>query len=250
LFEAVLEHIEQHKSVTRDTVIGHFKRDDDRVVVGVLTDLVQSGLVYCSGSGDGTLYGVTSDAERQRLTRHADISALANMALGEIYRNPGVSFEALAHRLQVQSEQLKPAIEQLIADGRVAKDERTGTLRASTFQISAGAAMGWESAVFDHFQAMAAAIVNKLRLRAKRSIAADFVGGTTLRFELSAQHPLQGEVLELLARVRALTQDVWERTAEHNDHHPLDAEERFNVSFYFGQNIDNPGQLDPGWSEE
>ncbi len=250
LFEAVLDYIESKDGANRAAILERFRNDGQRETIGVLTDLVQSGLLYCTGSGDSTLYGVTSDAERQRLTRHADSIALANMALGEIYRNPGVGAALLAESLQVELDELKPALEELVNEGRVRQEPRTGALAASTFQIPVGAAEGWESAVFDHFQAVAAAIVTKLRLRARGSAAADSVGGTTLRFELTPDHPMRDEVLSLLDRVRALTDDLWTRTAEYNDTHPSSRDDGFNVSFYFGQNIDDPTAIDAEWREE
>jgi hypothetical protein len=250
LFEAVLDYVEEKGGATRAQVLGRFQRDGERETIGVLTDLVQSGLVYCTGAGDATLYGVTSDAERQRLTRTADGTALASMALGEIYRTPGVDVTTLADTLQVEPARIEHAVAGLIAEGRVMEEGEGRTLVASTFQIPVGAAEGWESAVFDHFQAAATAIVTKLKLMGRGSRAADYVGGTTLRFELSREHPMRDEVLELLSRVRTITDEVWTRTAEYNDRHPPRADERFNVSFYFGQNLDDPRVVDGEWREE
>lgn len=249
LFEAVLEYVEKERGASRRAILERFERDGQRETIGVLTDLVQSGLLYATGVGDTTLYGATSDAERQRLTRHADLSALANMALGEIYRNAGVQRSALASALRAEEEQVDHAVEQLLGDGRAVQDE-SGALRAATFQIPVGAEAGWESAVFDHFQAVAVAIVSKLSLVAGGSRAAEAVGGTTLRFELHDAHPLRDEVLGLLDRVRASTDELWARVGEYNDAHAHDAERRYKVSFYFGQNIDDPGAIDPDWREE
>lgn len=248
LFEAVLEYVESQQGASRRMVLDRFDRDGQRETVGVLTDLVQSGLLYSTGVGDSMLYGATSDAERQRLTRQADLSALASMALGEVYRSPGVDRTELQARLQIDGEQLTHAIDKLLQDGRVSEDD--GVLRASTFQIPVGAEEGWESAVFDHFQAAAAAIITKLRLVARGSSAAQWVGGTTLRFELHDAHPHRDEVLALLQRVRDLTDELWLRVGEHNDRHPDGAERSYNVSFYFGQNLDDPSVVDPSWSEE
>src|SRR5690606_13555115 len=113
------------------------------------------------GAGDSTLYGITSDAERQRLTRHSDALALSTMALGEIYRNPGVTVDELAATLSVPPQVLDAALQLLSGDGRIALDATSGALRASTFQVPPNAVAGWESAVFDHFQAVSQAIANK-----------------------------------------------------------------------------------------
>jgi hypothetical protein len=50
--------------------------------------------------------------------------------------------------------------------------------------------------------------------------------------------------------VRALTDELWTRVGEHNDAHPANGRRRYNLSFYFGQNIDDPSAIDPDWREE
>jgi hypothetical protein len=239
LFEAVLEFVEKESGAQRSTLLKRFERDGERETTGVLADLVQSGLLYASGSGESTFYGITSDAERQRYTRQSDTVGLANMALGAIYRSPGVSREALAVELRVARSELELALALLERDGRISCDPLTMALSAKTFQIDMDEAHGWESAVFDHFQALVTAITSKLHLRSRLDPAAQWVGGTTLRFELTPQHPLRQEVLQLLAQIRLQTDRLWERVAEHNTLHPSNEDERFNVSFYFGQNIDD-----------
>lgn len=239
LFEAVLEFVEREGGATRSKVLKRFHHDGERETIGVLTDLLQSGLVYATGSGETTLYGITSDAERQKLTRESDHQVLVSMVLGEVYRSPGATIEELGLRLAVDENAVREAVHALAEDGRVTLDASTGAVRASTFQIPVGAQFGWESAVFDHFQAMTTAIAKKLTLKARGDQAADWVGGTTLRFELSAQHPHRHEVLQLLNATRQMANALWEKVGRHNDAHPLLDSERFTVSFYFGQNIDD-----------
>lgn len=239
LFEAVLEYVERERGATRSAVIKRFRNDGERETVGVLSDLLQSGLVYATGSGETMLYGITSDAERQRFTRESEGQALVHMVLGEIYRNPGISLVALAAQLAVDAEQLQEAIQVLVSDGRIVLDAGLGTASASTFQVPVDAQFGWESAVFDHFQAVTTAIANKLALRARADKAADWVGGATLRFELSAQHPHAAEVLDLLRANREIANALWEKVGRHNDQYPPHEAERFIVSYYFGQNIDD-----------
>lgn len=239
LFEAVLEFIEREGGATRRAVIERFSRDGERETIGVLTDLLQSGLIYATGSGDSSLYGITSDAERQKLTRESDALVLASMLLGEIYRNPGVTLTALETRLGVDSSAVERAVATLVSEGRVSLDEPTHSVRAATFQIPVDARFGWESAVFDHFQAVTTAIANKLALKACGDAAAELVGGATLRFELSKDHPHKQEVLELLNHTRRAANALWEKVGSYNDEHPLTESERFTVTFYLGQNIDD-----------
>jgi hypothetical protein len=112
-----------------------------------------------------------------------------------------------------------------------------GELLAKGFQVPVGAESGWESAVFDHFQAVATAIVNKLHLLTQAQPHADWVGGTTLRFELSAGHPYKQRVLALLQETRSRLNELWAQVSDYNDAHGVPAE-RLNVVFYFGQNLD------------
>lgn len=245
LFEAVLQFVEREGGATRSTVLKRFTHDGERETIGVLTDLLQSGLVYATGSGDSTLYGITSDAERQKLTRESDRQTLASMVLGETYRNPGVTLTELEARLAVDAEAIVEAVHTLASEGRVTLDNTSGAVRASTFQIPVEARFGWESAVFDHFQAVTTAIANKLTLKARGDQAADLVGGTTLRFELSASHPHRAEVLDLLRATRHAANTLWEKVGTYNDQHPLGEAERFTVTYYFGQNIDDTESVSP-----
>lgn len=158
LFEAVLEFIERERGATRSAVLERFHNDGERETIGVLTDLLQSGLIHATGSGDSSLYGITSDAERQKLTRESDDLTLVSMALGEIYRNPGVTLTALEQRLGVDAIAIRDAVNTLVAEGSAALDTSNGRVSAATFQIPVDARFGWESAVFDHFQAVTTAI--------------------------------------------------------------------------------------------
>jgi hypothetical protein len=241
LLEAVLEFVEREQGVNREALLKRFRHDNEREVIGVVNDLVHGGLLYSTGHGAATLYGVTSEAERQRFTRESDTEALANMALGAIYRCPNLSHSELAEKLSVSAQDLTAALSVLLADGRIAQEGEG--LFAPTFQIPVGAEHGWEAAVFDHFQAVATAIGNKVQLRGSRAPGASFVGGTTLRFEVSRQHPKLTRVLGLLSEVRALSDEVWDEVFAHNNAHPIADEERLNVTFYFGQNLDDPSLL-------
>ena len=84
---------------------------------------------------------------------------------------------------------------------------------------------------------------------ARASDSAELIGGTTLRFEVSRRHPKLRRVLELLSQVRALTDIVWDEVNEVNAVDPPSDDERVNVTFYFGQNLDDlsllNGSVDP-----
>ncbi len=117
---------------------------------------------------------------------------------------------------------------------------------APTFLIPTDAPHGWEAAVFDHFQAMCAAMANKVQLRHDNAPNARLVGGSTLHFELDATHPELQNVLSLLDQVRVLTDAVWDSVYRHNEKHPIDEAKRFNLTLYFGQNVDDFDKLKTG----
>jgi hypothetical protein len=239
LFEAVLEYLDAQGSVTRRALLQRFRNDGERETVGVLNDLIGSGLVHATGRGAATLYGVTTEADRQRLTRESDDQALGDMIWGAVYRAQGRTQAEVAVELQLPTQDLNAPLERLIADGRVQKDP-TERLTARGFQIPTGAEHGWESAVFDHFQAVAVAISSKLAALSGPRDRQEILGGTTLRFELSKQHPHRARVLGLLQETRKQLNAVWGEVSVYNDAHPIAEDERFNVVFYFGQNVDRP----------
>lgn len=241
LFEAILEYVESSRGCSREALLHRFRHDNEREVAGVLNDLVESGLLYTTGAGLQALYGLTSEAERQQFTRRSDTQALASMALGVIYRNPGVAAVELATLLHVGDAELEPALALLLAEGRI--EEEASGYRAPRFLIAADAQYGWEAAVFDHFQAVCTAIANKVQLRHQPNAMSHLVGGSTLHFELTANHPGLPKVLKLLEQVRELTDGVWDEIYQYNEQHPASDAERVNLTLYFGQNVDDLEKL-------
>ena len=241
LFEAILDYVEVNRGCSRETLLHRFRNDNDREVIGVVHDLVQSGLLYSTGSGLSTLYGVTTEAERQQFTRRSDVLGLASMALGLVYRASSLSHDELAAQLNVPMLEVQEAMEHLVNEGRVEAHE--GNFRAAAFLIDEDAEHGWEAAAFDHFQAVATALANKVALRSQNSEAAKLVSGTTLHFDLTPTHPLLPKVLRLLAQTRTLTDEIWQEVFRYNEQHPVKDNERVSLTFYVGQNVDDPEAL-------
>jgi hypothetical protein len=236
LWEAVLDHVSEKGSITRAAVLERFRFDGEKETIAVLSDLVSSGLVFASGRGASTLYGATSEAQRQHMSAEASADTLTTMAWGAIYRTPGISRDELVATLRVDAGVLDTALATLKADDRVAEDP-SGKLHTSNFVIPVGSEHGWEGAVFDHFQAVATAIALKVNKRAFRAQAQDVNGGGTLRFQLSKDHPYAGQVLGLLERVRNDSQSVWAMVSAYNREHPIAEDERIDTCFYFGQSV-------------
>ena len=237
LWEAVLEHLQEHGTTSRRKLLEHFNRDDPIVVGSVLNDLVSSGILYKTGSGEGVVFGVTNEPDLAQTRREQSREALAPIVWVVVYRSGGIQREALQRQLSVDPEALDDALVTLEAQGQVERlgEGERATYRASTFLVPVGAEHGWEAAVFDHFQAVARAIANKITRGRPHAARDDTVGGATLTFDLSPNHPYREPVLGLLKQVRAEANELWDKVQDYNADHPIPEDARTEVSFYFGQ---------------
>jgi hypothetical protein len=238
LWEAVLDYLGQQGSVTREKLLARFKNDPERDVAAVLADLVSQGLVYSTGRGMATVYGLSSETDRRRIAQRDRQDSVQSMVWLALYRRPAARSEVAAG-LSLDPNAVQAAIDELLRDGRVREGD-DGRLRAETFLVPVGAEQGWEAAVFDHFSAVASAIASKVRRGAPRSEADDVIGGATLTFEIGPEHPCEREVYGLLARIRRDVNDLWKRVDQHNEKHPRREGQKdpVKVTFYFGQNVE------------
>lgn len=239
LWEVVLSYVREHEHVTRRQLLARFSSDDEAAVAAVLHDLVTSGLLYASGSGYATLYRATAESALQALAGEGALDSLSAMAHAMVYHHGSLSLAELTAKLSSDEGSVRKAVELALADGRLRTTDPAGLseLYAAELVIAVEAQKGWEAAVFDHYQALVSAIGAKLQATGARSSRGDVIGGTTLTFDVSDEHPLKGEVLGLLARVRGDLNAVWDRVCAYNAEHPLSEEERTRVRFYFGQNV-------------
>jgi hypothetical protein len=240
LWQAVLEFISQEQSVTRARVFERFRHDEEEAVASVVHDLASSGLVFATGQGRATLYRAATEAERALLVDEADLDSLVAMVWVNVFHNPGTNQEQLARSLNVDAVLISRALDVLERDTRVTCGDHWNELRASEILVPLGAESGWEAAVLDHYQAMATAIVAKLRKRKLRADGSDAIGGATLRFEICEAHPYAEEVRGLLQATRLRGSELWERVREYNERHPIDEAEKILACFYFGQSVLEP----------
>ncbi len=236
LWEAVLDFLSEQGSVTRERLFERFRRDSAEDVAAVLNDLVGQGVVYSTGRGASSVFGLSSDADRTRVVAGDRSESAQALVWLSLYRQ-AMSRRELHATLALDAGEVDQALSNLEREGRI-RDVR-GKFRADTFVVPVGAAKGWEVAVFDHFSAVARAIAAKVRRGAPQSDADDVIGGATLTFELSASHPLRDEVRGLLRRVRADVNELWSRVGEHNDRQPIADADKELVTFYFGQNAED-----------
>src|SRR6185436_13282706 len=84
LWEAILDFVSARTNVTREQVVERFRRDGEREVIGVLSDLVGTGLIHASGRGGTAVYGRTTDAERRLHAEAAERESLDALAWATI----------------------------------------------------------------------------------------------------------------------------------------------------------------------
>lgn len=233
LWRALLEHLQQQGPLTRRRLFERFRNDDPLAVGAVLNDLSSSGLVYRTGSGNETLYGVVGDEDRVALARESTLETSSALVWLGLCRDATRSITDLAADLSLTPAQVEAAFAHLENEGRIRREQ--GQVQVEPMVVPVGATQGWEAAVFDHFQAVCVAIATKLRLGRTRADDTDTTGGATLAFEIHANHPQREEVLRLLARIRAEVNDLWNRVEAHNAEHPVDKGRSKRVTFYFGQ---------------
>lgn len=237
LWQAMLDYLEAHGSVPRRQLLAHFGREDPLVVGSVISDLVASGLVYRTGTGDATILGVTQARDLEQARREQRRETLAPILWVMTYRAGAATRADLREQIAVDESVFEEALVDLVAEGRISVEgEGEGAVfRASTFLVPLDSEHGWEAAVLDHFQAMVRAVAAKVRRGQARSTAADVVGGATLTFDVSPTHPLREETIGLLRHVREEVNELWHRVQDYNEKHPISEEDRELVSFYFGQ---------------
>jgi hypothetical protein len=238
LWEAVFEHVEKEQP-TRSRVFERFSGDGQREVAAALADLVRSGLIYVTGTGDSAAYGVTTDAMREKVQRQHDQDALANVVWMQVFRAGRMNRSEVAAATNAEPDAVDAAVADLVQSGRLIEED--GVLTSSNFVVPLGAEQGWEAAILHHFSTMAVAIAAKVRSGASGSDAGDRVGGSTFAFTVAPGHPLEERVYGLLRKVRADAQTLWDEVSAHNATHAPEADASVKVSFYVGQTVEEQG---------
>lgn len=234
LWQAVNDYLQEVGQATRQRLFDRFDNDDPEAVGAVLTDLVQSGLASRTGRATSAVYVATPLEARRLLARQGKEDTAAALVWLDICHHPGTLTREVAERVGIDESLAETVVDRLHKEGQLTSAP-DGPLSAKEFVIDVGSEVGWEAAVFDHFQAAAAAITAKLRRGQARSEADDTIGGRTVSFEVADGHPQEKEVLELLSRLRRETDELWEKVNATNEMNPLSKEEVKRVVFYFGQ---------------
>jgi hypothetical protein len=239
LWEAVLDYLGAEGSRARKDILHRFRWDGEANVAAVLNDLTNSGILYCVGRGEHAVYGLTSEADLKLLAEGQELGALKALLWVHIYRQGSAQADDMAQVFCVDQGRIQRALDEMVGDGRLQGDQEEG-YTTQTFLVPVGSAMGWEAAVYDHYQAMAKAVAHKLQTIGARSQHDDRIGGATLSFDIHEDHPQAQEVLGLLERVRAEVNEIWDRVVTAEAENPVPDEKKIKVTFYFGQNVERP----------
>ncbi len=238
LWEAVVEHLHDNGPTLRSDLLRRFEADGDEHVAAVLRDLCDSAIVYSTGRGPSTIYGLSSTQDRERILLETAGEKLRLATWYAIYKQPQ-TLSRLRTTLGKGPAELRGVVQALLDEGLVVCDgELTDEVQLTSqrFLVPVNAEHGWEVAVFDHYRAVLDAIAAKLRLRAEQPENSHLVGGATLVFDVHPRHPMRDEVLGLLERVRSDVNDLWSRVSAYNQQHPFPVDDLMPVTFYFGQN--------------
>jgi hypothetical protein len=231
LWQAVLEFIREHGLVLRTRVLARFSRDPEPVLISVLHDLCESGLVFVLGSGSRVAYRAASEEELGELARSGQDDGLEELVWALVLHEGPLGDAELARRVARSASELEPTLRSLLADGRVER-RADGLLSARDLVIPLSAPSGWEAAVFDHFQAVVQTIVQRIERSAPDPDAP--VGGSTYRFDIWPGHPLERRVQAQLVELRERSSALRNELTEHNQRVGLPAHYR-QVVLYLGQ---------------
>ena len=242
LWEGVLRYIQGHGPVLRGQILQRFARDDEAVLRSVLLDLAESGLVRRHGDGDATRFEAM---EFDTGVPAGD--ALESLVLVALHRAGPLGAADLAQTIPAEGPELADILARLVHAGLVTVEVSDGhaRYRCRSLVIGFGDEAGWEAAVFDHYQAMVAALVAKLHAGQRRADLGDLTGGSTFAFDLWEGHPMQDTVTGYLRVMRehgmALRRDLQmskEQTPMPPDATPL------RVVAYVGQSVTAGGDDD------
>ncbi len=235
LWEAVYAFVGEGTLHSRAEILTRFRHDDGASVRSILNDLVETGLVFQTGSGHGAAYRAASDEEMAAMASKVDAQAARWVIWVTLYRSGAMSMKGLASALNLDEESTAGALELLVNEG-IASTNDDGDYQCERCHIPVGETAGWGAAVIDHFRALVVAMGIKLREQQNPTLPAEIIGGSTYSFDLYDGHPEEKEVLGLLATTRERLSKIRGRVSAHNDTVGRSKIER-KITFYFGQSV-------------
>lgn len=238
LWVTVYEYLREHNVVGRAELLRRFRNEDDAILKGILHDLVESGLVFRTGSGASAVFRIASDDDIQRATRSEEAGGLRVATWFHIYRHGPLTGAQLARALGTNETELASVLEDLIAEGRIAPSDVDGETQYSSRQCSVAMDEigGWAPAVADHFRMVTGAICAKLLNGKTRALPDDELGGSSFTFDVWPGHPYESRVRGLLREQRRGLAALWDEVSAYNRAQASSASPT-KVNFYFGQSV-------------
>lgn len=235
LWEAVLEYVSSRQFATRTEILKRFARDDEALVRGVLHDLTESGLLFCSGSGAGTGYRATTPDELGAIRAELGAEGLDELVWLFVFREGPCTLKTLHERTRLSEDVCARVVRRLVESGRLTEDvsDEESVYSSAEFHIPLGAPVGWAAAVLDHFQAVARTIGAKLRSKSNGQ-ASDLTGGSTYTFVVWEGHPHEAEVKGELRRYREWASRTRAQIDAYNREHGV-PDRYVEVTSYAGQ---------------
>lgn len=230
LWQAVLDFIRDAQMVTRARVLERFRGDGELEVSAIVHDLLDSGLVFSSGTGAQSVFRAATEQELAQLSKLYSGQGIDELVWVSVFRLGPITDDELAAQLGRTVPELAETTGRLLAAQRV---ERLGSgeLRALEFIVPLGATVGWEAAVFDHVQAVVQTICQRLRNEEEDR---DWVGGSTYTFDVWSGHPLEAEVKGQLSELRRRCGELRLRVSNYNNENGI-AKQYEQITTYLGQ---------------
>jgi hypothetical protein len=129
-----------------------------------------------------------------------------------IYREGPLTFEVLRGRCRLSAADLERVLGRLLDGQRVGKDAES--YFAISYCIPLGQTIGWESAVFDHYQAVVKTVCRRLRGDDSAALLTQPTG-STYSFDVWPGHPLADEMRALVDDFRSRASDLRARMDAH-----------------------------------
>ena len=204
LWEVVLDYVRTERIVTRAKILQRFINDDEAQVRGVLHDLSENRLLFCSGTGPATVYRAASEEDLRALRQMRPDDGLDELVWALIYRLGPATLDELLPDMGLELAELQAAVNRLVDAGSVERlsEGDQGRYRSTNLFIPVDAPVGWEAAVFDHFKAVVNTISARLEVDRRDPAATGRVGGSTFTVDVWEGHPHAAAVYGTLARLR------------------------------------------------
>jgi hypothetical protein len=241
LWEAVLDYIHKQDTVPQAEILLRFRKEDALTLRGIIKDMVDGGYVTRSGRGSSVVLKYVSNAPQatevgdqinDEERRVANLVWVVVNRLGEC--TPTQIFEQVpSHEATVHR-----ALELLVREGKLQRVSGGPGERYLTAgcHIALRDPLGWEAAMFDHYQAVVSAMRGKLAAESTGTTAHG--GGSTYTYIVSKDHPLRAEVEGFLQEVRWRAEMLRQRVAAFNQQHPEMIERPLRITTYVGQSAD------------